>query len=249
MSAPERAPLGAALALLLAMISLTGPIAPVLMTVEVMLISVIMGVAWSDLLELPSPQGTRAVVAGSGIVGALAVLLAPARIEPVTALLIVWALGVFAAFLHQMLRRHRYDLTESLTGTVAGAFVTVVASAWILAQDSAADAQHTSLITAIAMGLAGTLLLNTLPLRIRVRLPLAIVVGTAVTTGLAMTLTGLAPLAAIAIGAIVAVSGGSTHVLLGSSLTAREPAAALAVSAGPVATVGVVAHLAVTMLF
>ncbi|MGY5765581.1 hypothetical protein ACXET9_10290 [Brachybacterium sp. DNPG3] len=249
MTAPERAPLGAALALLLAVISLTGPAAPALMAAEVMLISFIIGVSWSDLLELPSRQGTRLVVGGSGFLGALAALVAPARVDPVTAILIVCALGVFASFVHQMLRPRRYDLTTSLTGTVAGVFVTTVAASWVLAQDSAADAQHTSLITAIGMGLAATLLLNTIPQRIRVRLPIAIVVGTVVTTLLAVVLTGLTPLAAIAVGVVVSVSGACTHLLLGSSLTAREPAAALAVAAGPVATVGVVAYIAVTMLF
>ena len=75
MTAPERAPLGAALALLMAVVSLTGSVSPVLMAVSVGLLSLLIGIAWPTLLELPSPAGTRAVVAGTGILGALVAVL------------------------------------------------------------------------------------------------------------------------------------------------------------------------------
>ena len=65
MPAPERAPLGAALALLMAVVSLTGSVSPVLMAVAVALLSLLIGIAWPALLELPSPAGTRAVVVPS----------------------------------------------------------------------------------------------------------------------------------------------------------------------------------------
>src|SRR5699024_11763840 len=72
--------------------------------------------------------------------------------------------GVFAAFVQQMARTERRDLTASLTGTVAGVFVAAIAACWIVAQSTAVDSGTTGLVTAVAAGLAGTLLLNATPL-------------------------------------------------------------------------------------
>lgn len=248
MTAPERAPLGAALALLLSVITLTGPLSPLLMAGAVALLGLLIGLSWPELLELPSPRGTRIVVSGAGIAGALVTVLAPERISPVTGILIVCACGVLGAFGHQMLRRDRHELTASLTGTVAGVFVTAIAACWVIGQ-SAAEAQgSTTLVTAVTVGLAATLLLDATPLPTAARFPLAVLAGAAVTVGLACVLGGLAPLVAAAVGAVVAVAACCTHLLLGSTLVAREPGASLAVAGGPVATVGVVALLAVILL-
>ena len=46
MTAPERAPLGAALALLLALVSLTGSLSPVLMATSVALLGLWIGIGW-----------------------------------------------------------------------------------------------------------------------------------------------------------------------------------------------------------
>ena len=109
MTVPERAPLGAALALLLAVVSLTGPLSPVLMAVAVGLLALLIGLAWPSLLELPSPGGTRAVVAGTGILGALVTVLVPERFTPLSGVVMVCAIGVFASFAHQMLRSERRE--------------------------------------------------------------------------------------------------------------------------------------------
>ena len=82
MTAPERAPLGAALALLLALVSLTGPLSPVLMATSVALFGLLIGISWPGLLELPSAIGTRVVVAGTGIGGALVAVLVPSASPP-----------------------------------------------------------------------------------------------------------------------------------------------------------------------
>ena len=105
MPAPERAPLGATLALLIAVVSMTGSLSPMLMAASIALFSLVLGLAWPALLELPSPVGTRVVVAGTGILGALVAVLAPERLSPVSGVVMVCAAGVFASFLHQMLRR------------------------------------------------------------------------------------------------------------------------------------------------
>lgn len=247
MTVPERAPLGAALALLLAVVSLTGTLAPVLTAVVVGVLGILIGIAWPSLLELPAAGGTRAVVAGTGVLGAMVAVLVPERLTPVAAVVMVCALGVFASFVQQMLRRERRELTESLTGTVAGVFVSGIAASWVIAQTAAAAQSSGVLPASIAAGLAATLLLGSTPLPARARFVVSVLGGAAVTALLAMLLLGWWWLPAAAVGLVTAVGASCAHLLTGSSLVSREPLPSLAVAAVPVATVGVVAHLAVLL--
>lgn len=243
MTAPERAPLAAALALLLCVVSLTGAASPALVAGSVALLALLIGLGWPELLELPSPTGTRVVVAGTGILGALVTVLAPDRFSPVSGVVMLCAAGVFASFVHQMVRKERRQLTESLTGTVAGVFLAGLAACWVIAMSGAVAAGTTGMITALTAGLVGALLLNATPLKPRARFVSAVVVGTAVTTLLAVALVPLAPWVAAAAGLVTAVGASCAHLLVGSSLVAREPVASLAVASVPVATAGVVALL------
>lgn len=248
MTTPERAPLGAALALLFSVVALTGALSPVLMAVAVALLGAIIGIGWPRLLELPSRLGTMLIVGGSGIASALLVVWRPERLDPVTAILIVCALGVLASFIHQMLRRSRHDLTSSLAGTVAGVFVTGFAACWVLAQAEASAPAQSGLIAAIGIGLSASLLVDAAPLPSRLRFGVSVLLGAAITGALAMRLADVALLPAALVGAVVAIGASCTHLLLGSSLVGREPAPSFVVSAGPVATVGVVAMLATGLL-
>lgn len=248
MTVPERAPLGAALALLLAVVSLTGLPSPVLMAASAALLAVLIGLAWPSLLELPSPGGTRAVVVGTGILGALVTVLAPQRFTTISAVVMVCATGVLAAFVHQMLRKDRRELTESLTGTVAGVFVAGLVPTWAIAQAGAVEAGGSGVVTAIAAGLCATLLVDATPLPSRLRFALSVLTGLAVTAALAIVMAGMGPLLAAGVGLVTAVGASCAHLLTGSSLVSREPVPSLAVAAVPVATVGVVAHLVVLLL-
>lgn len=251
MTAPERAPLGAALALLLTVITLTGHLSPLLMAIAVALVGLMVGLPWPALLELPSPLGTRIVVSAAGAASSLITVLAPERISPVTGILIVCAGGVLASFIHQMCRPVRDGLTASLTGTVAGVFVTSLGASWVIAQSQVQVEGMSWLVTAVAAGLAATLLIDATPLPTVVRFVLAVLAGAG--TCLALTtqlggLDGLDLLPGVVLGLVVAVGASCTHLLLGSTLVSRRPGPTLAVAAGPVATVGVVALLAVTLL-
>lgn len=248
MTVPERAPLGAALALLLAVVSVTGPLSPLLMAGCVVLLALLIGAAWPSLLELPSPAGTRVVVAGTGVLGALVTVLAPERFTPISGVVMVCGAGVFASFVHQMLRHDRRELTASLTATVAGAFVSGLASCWVLAQTAAVGSGSGGVVAAIAAGLAATLLLDATPLPALPRFVLSALSGLAVTAVLAITVAGLSPLLALALGMVTSIGASSAHLLTGSSLVASEPVPSLAVAAVPVATVGVVALLALLLL-
>lgn len=248
MTAPERAPLGAALALLLTVITLTGHLSPLLMAIAVALVGLMVGLAWPALLELPSPLGTRIVVSAAGAASALITVLAPERISPVTGILIVCAGGVLASFIHQMCRPVRDGLTASLTGTVAGVFVTSLGASWVIAQSQAQVEGMSWLVTAVAAGLAATLLIDATPLPTVVRFVLAVLAGAGTCLALTTQLGGLDLLPGVVLGLVVAVGASCTHLLLGSTLVSRRPGPTLAVAAGPVATVGVVALLAVTLL-
>lgn len=248
MTAPERAPLGAALALLLTLISLTGAVSPALMAVGVGLLALLVGIAWPELLELPASRGTAVVISAVGIAGAVLAVSSPERITPMSGVVMICAVGVFAAFVQQMLRPDRRDLTASLTGTVAGVFVSGIGACWALAQTEAMATGRSGLVAAVAAGLAATLLLNSTSLPAWARVPLSFLAGTAVTAVLALYLVGIDPIYALTAGALVAVGAGCAHMLVGSSLVAKMPVASLAVGAVPVATVGVVAHLGVILI-
>jgi hypothetical protein len=244
MGAPERAPLGAALALLIAVVSLTAGLSPWLMAALVGMMSLMIAIAWPDLLELASPMGSRIVIAGTGLLGAVSAVVVAERWSPTAGIVMVCAIGVIAAFFQQMLRRERHELTASLTGTVAGVVITGLSSTWVLAQQAALESGQAGLVTAIAGGLATALLLNTLPVPTAVGFPLAAVGGTGVTIALGTVLTGIDLLVLAAAGAITMIASVCTHLLLGSALVSKDPAASLAVGAGPCATAGVVAFLA-----
>src|SRR5699024_11233082 len=122
------------------------------MAVAVGLLALLIGLAWPSLLELPSPGGTRAVVSGTGILGALVTVLVPERFTPLSGVVMVCAIGVFASFAHQMLRSERRELTESLTGTIAGVFVSGIAACWLLAHTAALHRASGTLDTATATG-------------------------------------------------------------------------------------------------
>lgn len=248
MRAPERTPLGAALALLLALVTLTGSASPALMVGAVSLTAILLGIGWPALLELPSPGGTRWVVSCTGVLAAVTILLAPERIEPISGILMVCALGIFGAFVHQMARPQREELTFSLTGTVSGALMAGLGASWVLAQHLALAQDQTALLTAIALGLVATLLLSTAPVPTLVQFLLSAVVGAALTAMLLMQLLGLELLLASGIGAVSAIAAAAAQQLLGSTLVAREAVPSLAVAAAPVATVGVVALLVVSQL-
>lgn len=135
MNPPVRAPLGAALALVIALASLLGSAATAAVLVVAIASVAMISAGWPELLELRSPRGTRTVMALTGVASAVGCWLAPGRLTSLEAIAAVCALGVFGSFVHQMLRADRTGLTASLTGTVAGAMLTGLAGCWVRAQD------------------------------------------------------------------------------------------------------------------
>lgn len=248
MNPPARAPLGAALALLLALGSLTAAAPPVVLVLTLATV-VLVSVGWPALLELQSPRGTRVVMCLTGVGSSLLAYLTPGALTSMEAIAAVCALGVFGAFIHQMLRPVRTGLTVSLTGTVAGAMLTGLAGCWVRAQQEVATAGHVGGgVTAGAAGLCAALLILTPPMRRAIAAPLAIAASAVVTAALLAALAPHAPLrAGLAAGAAVGLGAAAAQSLLASLLVAREPAPSLAVAAAPVATAGVIVLLVVRL--
>lgn len=245
MNPPARAPLGAALALLLAVASLAGTSGTPIVAAVVVAVVLMIALGWPDLLELPSALGTRIVVGVTGVAGALLALLPPEGFSPMQGVAAVCAVAVFAAFVHQMLRAERTELTASLTGTVAGAMLTGLAGCWIRAQATGVlDPASVGIVTACAVGLAAALLVLTLPLPATVRAVLAVLLST---VGSAVVLEAMGPsslLVGAAAGLAIGLAASAAHLLLSSVLVAREPSPSLAVAAAPLATAGVIVLLA-----
>lgn len=256
MTPTVRAPLGAALALVLALVSLVGPLAPSAMLVATLAVVVLTAIGWPSLLELDSPLGTRIVMILAGTASAVLGLLTPGALSSTESIAAACALGVFGSFAHQMLRRDRTGLTASLTATVAGSVLTALAGCWVRAQmDATGLGEGPSLVTAGALGLAVALLLLALPLRGAVTVPLAILASAATCAAVCAAMPAvvpgagpLGPVPALLVGAAIGVGAASSHALLGSALAARRSVPSLAVGAAPVATAGVIVLLALRVV-
>ncbi|PWH06527.1 hypothetical protein DEO23_06085 [Brachybacterium endophyticum] len=248
MTAAERAPLGAVLAVLLTLVTITGPASVPLMAGLMCVISALVGLGWADLLELPSPLGSRIVVVGTGAAAALLSILTVRGEEPLWSVVVACAVGIFAAFVHQMTRRERSELSASLTGTIGGVMLTGISATWVVAQAAATTPAQIGLLAASGAGLAVTLLVTAIGLPRLPRLLLAVLLGAGATTLVLHTVSGIGVPVAALIGIVLAIGASGVHLLLGSVLAAREPNPSLAVAGAPVATIGVVALLTLRLL-
>ncbi|GAB3076990.1 MULTISPECIES: hypothetical protein [unclassified Phycicoccus] len=103
-----------------ALVGLTGYASPDFVAVAVALAGLVLAWGWPQLLSLPSPRGTSAVLAVGTVLMTASVLLT--REAPYLQWLpAALAVSVIAAFLHQLMRRDgRPRLTESVTSSVTG---------------------------------------------------------------------------------------------------------------------------------
>ncbi len=107
----------AAVSLLIGLLAIVG-IGPVGMMFAVAVFSI----SWPILLELPAPRGASLVI---GLAGAGAILsVALTTTEPrLRWMVLPLAFSLVAAIVHQLFRRERGQLVESLAGEVAGSLV------------------------------------------------------------------------------------------------------------------------------
>ncbi|HEX3003644.1 MAG TPA: hypothetical protein VHO27_05500 [Angustibacter sp.] len=209
------------------------------------LAAVVMAWGWPDLLDLPSPRGTRTVVALAGV--GCAVAVAATGDEPrLRWLALAVALGVLAEFVHQLARRDaRPRLVESVTGAVTG--IVVLASLSAVVALPATPVTESGVVVwggAVATALAGVLL----PWPGRLSFPVGLVAG-ALVAGL---LGGVFAEETVVVGLVTGLLSAATALLLHRTL-AVMPAAArapgwVALAVAPLAASGAVAYVVLRLM-
>jgi hypothetical protein len=127
---------------------------PWLPVVAAALLALLIAAGWPWLLGGPAPAGPAIVVTGAGL-AAVAIAWQIDDEPALRHLPIVLALGLFLAFVAELLRRDgRSRLVASVGGTVSGVFVAVAASGWVAA---ARLGSGLVVVTAAAIAVGGAL--------------------------------------------------------------------------------------------
>ncbi|MFI6425657.1 hypothetical protein [Promicromonospora sp. NPDC050880] len=234
-SVSTRAVTTAALAALVAAASYVQP-RPLPLAAAVVVLVVLVALGWPSLLRLPAPGSTRVVVALCGIGGAAVTYVTPG--EPVLRHLpTVLAGAVVLAFVAQMLRRDgRPQLTESVSGTVAGVVAAIAASGWIAAARSDAGA---ALVVTSAVALAVAAAVSALPVRGWVALAISAVAAVLVGGAAGTLLPNIDTVSGLWCGLVAGLTVGALHLLLERLPARGARLAGISASALPVVVCGI----------
>ncbi|MBT0767650.1 hypothetical protein KIH74_01855 [Kineosporia sp. J2-2] len=204
-----------------------------------------LAVGWSDLLQLPDRAGTAVLVlllgAGGLVAGAVAVSPQVDLEQPLSVFSGVMAMAVLSTFAHELVRRDgRHDLVESVTGTLSGQFVAVLAAGWVLVGNTSAGS---SAVVIAAVGTAAARLALTLPLAPSVLTWVAIGTGLVSAVVASFVVGGITPVTAAAVGVSVSGVGIAVDRLVDAEgLMTGLALATLARAAAPVAAAGTAAY-------
>lgn len=204
-----------------------------------------LAIGWSDLLELPHRAGTTVLVLVLGVTGLVAgaVAISPQVDvdQPLSVFSAVMAGAVLSTFAHELARRDgRHNLVESVTGTLAGQFVAVLAAGWILVGDTAAGP---AAVVVAAAGIAASRLSLVLPLAASMLTWVGIGAGLLASV-IAAFVVGEVPVGtAASVGIAVAGVGIAVDRLVDADgvMTRLQPAT-LARAAAPIAAAGTAAY-------
>jgi hypothetical protein len=195
---------------------------------------------WPYLIDLPDTVGTSLVVAVTGLIAAGLALWAQDRVRPLEFFAALIALSVLLAFGHELVRGgRRTDLVESLTGTLSGQVLAVLAAGWVLVPTSPVGREGV-VLAAVTVTAARCAAVLPLPARIRgwAALALGTVAGAVASRMLfAGDLTTGAVIALCVAGVVAALDW-----LFAAQEGARHGAGLLAAGAVPVTAVGTVAY-------
>ncbi len=205
-------------------------------TVAYVAVVAAVGYGWTRLLQVPVGWGVGWVVTGTGAVGALVVTLGGQ--DALVWIPTTFALGIIAAFVHQMGRRDgRPRLVESVSATVTGQALVLLGTGWLVA-----DADTGSVAPAVLGALACTAaaVVMTVPWPRAVTLPLSVLCGSLLAGAVAGSEV-TAPVAVVEALLLGAVSAGTTaglHVLLHRQPTTSHRRAAISAGAACVLAAG-----------
>jgi hypothetical protein len=148
---------------------------------------------------------------------------------------------VLSTFAHELARRDgRHDLVESVTGTLAGQFVAVLAAGWILVGDTDAGA---AAVVVAAAGVAASRFTLTLPLAASMLTWVGIGAGLVASVIASFVVGGVPAGTAASVGIAVAGVGIAVDRLVDADgvMTRLQPAT-LARAAAPIAAAGTAAY-------
>lgn len=208
---------------------------------EVAFVAVVgaVGYGWTRLLQVPVGWGVGWIVTVTGAVGALVVGLGGQ--EGLAWVPSVFALGIVAAFVHQMGRRDgRPRLVESVSATVTGQAVVLLGTGWLV---SGAGSGSLGPGAVGAIGCVTAALAMTLPWPRAVALPLAVLSGGLAAGATASLLPPLPVLESLVIGAVAGATTAGIHVLLFRQPTTSHRRAAVSAGAACVMAAGLVVHV------
>jgi hypothetical protein len=202
-----------------------------------------LAVGWSPLMRLPHPIGTAVLIGGSGVAGIAVALGQAEQARPLAPFAILVSVAALAAFGHELLRRDgRSGVVESITGTLSGQLVAVLAAGWVLV---AGLDDGTALLAVTAAAVAGSRIDIVLPLPPRFSGWVGVGLGVLAALLASLLVDGVRPLTAAALGAGVGTVAVAFDRLLGPADRRLPPLAVLALSAAPVAAAGTVAYAAI----
>jgi hypothetical protein len=227
--------------------------APATAAVIAILVALI-AIGWGPALELPDPLGGMALVALSGWGAEAAVLLLDRTAHPLALFAAAIAAALLLAFVRELARRDgRADLVGSVTGTLSGEVLAVLASGWVLLPElhlGRSCVVLTAVIAAaaaLADGVVGLLRVaraRRAAISAAAGVLLAVAAGVVAARFLQPVLTTAIAVTAVAVAAVVTGMG----VLFAEQRAARRPLALLAVSAGRIAAAGTVAYAVLRLI-
>jgi hypothetical protein len=208
-----------------------------------------LAIGWGELLRLPHKPGSAILVGGLGVaalvIGTMASAAETDLPPPLAVYAAVIALAVLAAFAHELLRRDgRRDVVESVTGTVTGQVIAVLASGWVLLAYTR-PGSSAILVAAAAVAVARLMAGLPLPLPAEVLPWIGVSAGTAAGLVASFFVPGVPPINAIVVGLAVSGVGIAVDQMFGPMLDPRVDLSVFARAAAPVAAAGTVAYAVV----
>lgn len=208
-------------------------------------------VGWSRLGTMPDAAGTTVAVVLTGLAGAVLALVSADRQRPLLPFAALIALACLVAFAHELRRRDgRPKLVESVTGTLAGQLVAVLAAGWLLLRQTPLG---TNGVVVAAAAVAMTRLVSVVCERIE-SLTLvtigwiAFVVGLAAAVGASVLLEPKLLLPSLVMGAGVSAVVAASDLLIAYEGRAVGTVALIAAALAPVAAAGTTAYAAAALV-